>query len=233
MLIVRELQDRVTGADPEHRYQSHHGSERNPHSGSGDREDAADQAERQIRQHQPAVDPPMKRNEQDYQNQSHRERGVEYQFVARLLFRGSGAGVLEVHPGRKRNGCGYSSLRLLYHCLERSAADVERHAYPALPTVMFDAVAILRHIDPGDLRQRYSAEGTCDQEAGKLRRLMPQNFRQQHRDFGGAAATLAPVASRTSRSSPNTLIATCAVSPLRLSLMRSPRNVTTSLCMPG
>src|SRR5256885_3910317 len=37
MLVVRELQDRVAGADPEHRHKPHHGSERNPHSCNGDR----------------------------------------------------------------------------------------------------------------------------------------------------------------------------------------------------
>ena len=42
-----------------------------------------------------------------------------------------------------------------------------------------------------------------------------------------------PAVSSASKSSPNTLTATCAVSPLRLSLMRSPRKVTTSVCKPG
>src|ERR1019366_1220367 len=66
MLIVGKLKDGIAGADPEYGDETHDGSQGNTNPRCNDGKYAADQAERQICQHQPTIGPPMERYEEDH-----------------------------------------------------------------------------------------------------------------------------------------------------------------------
>ena len=128
-----------------------HGSQGNADASQRDRHDAADQAERQIGQDQPAVGAPVKRHEQDDHDQGERQRGVQNQLETSLRLGLGRTGKSDEYASRQHYGASNVLLRLLHDVLQRALSDVESHADAPLAAVVLDAVSILGCGDPGDL----------------------------------------------------------------------------------
>ncbi len=148
---MRELENRVTGADTEHRHQPHDTAERDADTGDRNREHTADHTERQVGHDQPAVASPVEGQKQDHQDQGQRQARVQHQFVTGLRLGFGRAGELDEHIRRQLHVPGDRLLRLLDDARQRAIVDVESDADTALAAIVLDAVPIFGGTDARDL----------------------------------------------------------------------------------
>jgi hypothetical protein len=139
----RSFAPRSTSSDAKDGDQAHHASQGNADASHRDRHDAADQAERQIGQDQPAVGAPPKGHEQDDHDQGERQRGIQNQLEPGLRLGLGGTGKFDEYASGQHHGASNVLLRLLHHVLQRAFADIEGHADSPLAAVVLDAVSIL------------------------------------------------------------------------------------------
>ncbi len=201
MLVVRQLQYGIARADSEHRHQPHERAQGDSDAGRRDRQHAADQAEREIDHHQPAVGTPSKRDEQYHEYQCQRETGIKLKLGARPILRLGRTRELDEKAGGQGHGPRDSLFGVKNGRLQSSAANIERHGDATLAAVVFDAVAIRSGRQVRQMRQRYLAERARDHELAQLLRSMPQRIRyNQHGvDGAGAVESLADGFSREGR----------------------------------
>jgi len=139
-----------------------------------------------IDHHQPAVGAPSKRDEQNHEYQCQRETGKKCKFGARLVLGVGRAGELDEEArGQSHRRCD-ALLGVENGGLQSSAADIEVHGDATLAAVVFDAVAIRRGCQAGQVRQRHLAERTRDHQLAQLLRPMPQLIRDQQDGVDGA-----------------------------------------------
>ena len=164
MFIMVEQQDRITGADPEHRDQTDHRAHGQSLARQHNGEYRTDQAEGQIDQHQPAMHLPAKANEQDHADDHQRKGCVEQQLGLRGALLGGGAGEIQIDARRQLHRIGDPLLGVRHRRLLGAARHDECHRDITLSSVMLHLVPRRSRGDARHLRQPHRPERPTDHQ---------------------------------------------------------------------